>query len=125
MTALVFYQQLFKLDTALRLFVITDMGGVQHRDVVLRFQGTGTPGPEITDLPQPGGKVKTDVKWTPGGRITLFYKLNGLAGDWTPVNQLTMDANGEAGYLHNIFGDSKQFYRRFATMLKILQMVLS
>ena len=77
-------------------FRITYRGGTSGRDVVLRFEGLGLPGPEILALRRlPGNQVEIDLKWKPGARIRIERSLDGLL-TWDVRANIILDAQGRA-----------------------------
>jgi fibronectin-binding autotransporter adhesin len=92
-------------------FRITYKAGAGGNDVMIRFIGTGTPGPEITALvPQANGSVRIDMKWEPGKTVYLERALNGLEV-WGMEGSFTMDAQGKATFYKQVFWSKSEFFR--------------
>ena len=92
-------------------FRITYRGESLGRSVVLRFEGVGTPGPEILSVrPIAGGLVEVKVHWLPGKFVRLERAAKGLTS-WGVQNSGVLDANGDATLTFNRFGSTEEFVR--------------
>jgi fibronectin-binding autotransporter adhesin len=95
-----------------RPFTITYKAGVGSNNVMIRFVGTGTPGPEITAVqPQGNGSVRIDMKWEPGKIVTLERAYHRDLGQWSTHGSYTMDAQGKATVTVQVFGSTSEFFR--------------
>jgi fibronectin-binding autotransporter adhesin len=94
-----------------RPFTITYKAGMGGNDVMIRFIGTGTPGPEITSVrPLGNGWVQVSMKWEPGKTVTLERAYGDLE-HWGPHVSCTMDAQGKATENVQVFGSKAEFFR--------------
>ena len=95
-----------------RPFSITYKAGSGKNDVMIRFIGTGTPGPEITSLqPQANGSVRIDMKWEAGKTVRLERAYGGSLEQWSTQGSFTMDAQGKATVYLQVFGSGSEFFR--------------
>ncbi|MCW1912601.1 autotransporter-associated beta strand repeat-containing protein [Luteolibacter sp. GHJ8] len=95
-----------------QVFKITYKGGSGKNDVMLRFAGVGTPGPEITSVVhQPDGKVKIEVKWLPGKTVNLERAIGNGFENWSVEGSFTLDAAGKATIIKNYFYSQSEFFR--------------
>ena len=93
-------------------FTISYKGGSSNNDVVIRFIGTGTPGPEITSVrPLGNGWVQVDMKWEPGKAVKLERAYNNGLEHWSTQGSYTMDAQGKATETIQVFGSKSEFFR--------------
>ena len=95
-----------------RPFTISYRAGAGSNNVMIRFVGTGSPGPEITLVqPQADGSVRIDMKWEAGKTVKLERAYHGDLGQWSTHGSYTMDAQGKATVTVQVFGSSAEFFR--------------
>jgi fibronectin-binding autotransporter adhesin len=95
-----------------RPFRITYKAGPGGNDVMIRFIGTGTPGPEITAVVlQADGSVRVDMEWEPGKAVKLERAVGAGLEQWSTEGTFTMDAQGKAVYSKQLYSPESAFFR--------------